>query len=155
MSILKNNESNNCKIEFKKDEEIYYKNHFKSHVKWIPGTIVHKLTNYLYKIRVNGIIRTAHINQIKKCHKLVRFNTITKYLHTNNNKDTDKAVELEEESDLDDVFYSPDQSEEEDSAESCSNNNKDNVKRKKKYKIVKEPVRKSERIKAIQIQTKK
>lgn len=146
ISILKN-----CKARFENNENIYYKNHFKTHVKWLPGFIMHKITNYLYKVKVNGVIRVAHVNQLKKCYKSVKFNTFAKCLRINNN---DNENDLEVDSNSEDVFYSPVPSEEENIQTSSSDENSDkiidtNIRRNYKKKNYEGPVRKSERIKSI------
>lgn len=53
-------------VEFKINDKIMYKNHFKDWVKWMPATIKQCLSNLRYLIDVNGQVRYVHVNQIRK-----------------------------------------------------------------------------------------
>lgn len=56
---------NNPKKEFKPFQKILYLNQFKDLVKWIPGYIKKRLSNFRYLVCINGTTRVAHINQLK------------------------------------------------------------------------------------------
>lgn len=53
-------------IEFEVGENIYYKNHLKDLIKWIPCKIVNKISKYVYSIELKRRVRIAHINQLRK-----------------------------------------------------------------------------------------
>ena len=53
-------------IEFEVGQNVFYKNHIKEIIKWIPCIIVNKKSTYVYTINLGGRIRTAHINQLRK-----------------------------------------------------------------------------------------
>ena len=52
--------------EYEEEEELYYKNHFKEHVEWIPAIVKKKISGLRYLISLNGVIRMVHKNQIRK-----------------------------------------------------------------------------------------
>ena len=54
---------------FESGENVYYKNHVKDIIKWIPCKIVNKKSVYVYTIELGGRIRTAHVNQLRKRYK--------------------------------------------------------------------------------------
>lgn len=56
-------------IFFKSNENVYYRNCFKNYLKWIPATVLQRISKVVYRIKVNGVERTAHCNQLKKCNK--------------------------------------------------------------------------------------
>lgn len=52
--------------QFKVGDKIYYLNHFKEIVRWIPATVKQILSNLRFLIEVNNTVRHVHRNQIKK-----------------------------------------------------------------------------------------
>ncbi|XP_050070353.1 uncharacterized protein LOC126558387 [Anopheles maculipalpis] len=54
---------------YKEEEEVYYKNHFKEYVRWIPAIIKKKISSLRYLISLNGVVRLVHANQIRKKYK--------------------------------------------------------------------------------------
>ena len=52
--------------EYEEEEEVYYKNHFKEHMRWIPAIVKKKISGLRYLISLNGVIRMVHKNQIRK-----------------------------------------------------------------------------------------
>ena len=50
-------------------EKIYYRNHFKNEVRWIPATYIKPLSTHTHSIMVKGSARTVHRNQFRKLQK--------------------------------------------------------------------------------------
>lgn len=96
--------------EYIKGEEIYYQNSFKNNVNWIPGKIVSKLTRCLYEVVVNGVKRVAHIQQLKKRYKKVRFSPFMTAFNNNSeninirSKDVNRSSSSEVDSDSEEYF---------------------------------------------------
>lgn len=61
----KSNPSDYPRKEFQASQKILYLNHFKDMVRWIPGYVLKKLSNYRYLVCINGNTKVAHINQLK------------------------------------------------------------------------------------------
>ena len=48
-----------------KGEEVLYRNHFKSYIKWLPAVVVGQRSPVVYVIKLRGQVRTAHVNQLR------------------------------------------------------------------------------------------
>lgn len=67
-------------VELFEKEKVYYLNHFKSYVKWIPALIMKKLSKVTYLISVNERIRMAHRDQLRKKERSDEINAKCKIL---------------------------------------------------------------------------
>lgn len=74
-------------VQFKKGEKVFYRNHFKSYLKWLPATVVRQLSRVVYVISLNNVYRTAHVNQIRyrKPATEINFNKIPSSQRNENN----------------------------------------------------------------------
>ncbi|XP_050088326.1 uncharacterized protein K02A2.6-like [Anopheles aquasalis] len=54
--------------QYEEEEGVYYRNHFKETVRWIPAVVKKKISRLRYLISVNGLVRMVHQNQIRKKH---------------------------------------------------------------------------------------
>lgn len=50
---------------FTAGEKVFYRNHFKEIVRWIPAVILQKLSPLTYLINVDGNVKMVHVNQIR------------------------------------------------------------------------------------------
>lgn len=50
---------------FNVGEKIFYRNHFKEIVRWIPAVVLQKLSPLTYLINVDGNVKMVHVNQIR------------------------------------------------------------------------------------------
>lgn len=67
------------KPTFSANDPIYYRNHFKNDVKWIPATYLKQLSRYTFLIRLNGNVRTVHRNQFREsqlCDKYPQYQNV-------------------------------------------------------------------------------
>lgn len=113
ISFRKNEQNNNCKknepkqksksIEdtiFKEGEHVYYRNHFKNWVKWIPAIVKKRVSSLTYLIDINGSIRFVQKNQLRypsandKHSPIVTLseNTHEPTITNNNNNELDDSV---------------------------------------------------------------
>ncbi|XP_058122770.1 uncharacterized protein LOC131293704 [Anopheles ziemanni] len=53
-------------VEYEEEESVFYRNHFKEHMRWIPAIVKKKISGLRYLISLNGIIRMVHKNQLRK-----------------------------------------------------------------------------------------
>ena len=56
----------NSPTDYVKGENVWYRNHFKELIRWIPCKVVKKLSALRYLIELGGNIRMVHINQIRR-----------------------------------------------------------------------------------------
>ena len=54
-----------------------YRNHFKDLVRWIPATIIKKVSYTTYTANINGNIRLVHKNQLRKLKRKLNYSYIT------------------------------------------------------------------------------
>lgn len=62
----KGKETSTANIEFKEGEKVWYRNHFKELIRWIPVTVIKKISSLRYVINLGGCVRVVHVNQIRK-----------------------------------------------------------------------------------------
>lgn len=55
-----------CEVKFKIGDRVFYKNHLKEMIKWIPCIITGRKSSFVYVINLKGNVRTAHVNQLRK-----------------------------------------------------------------------------------------
>lgn len=60
--IYKNNK---LFVIYKEREKVIYRNHYKEFIKWLPATVVKRLSKLIYVIKVNNGMRRVHCNQIR------------------------------------------------------------------------------------------
>lgn len=58
-------EFNIIKSKYKKGDNIFYRNHFKEYIRWIPAKVIEICSPLTYLINVNNKIRFVHQNQIR------------------------------------------------------------------------------------------
>ena len=51
-------------VVFHKNHKVFYRNHFKNDVNWIPATFVKEVSRNVFMILVSGKCKTVHRNQI-------------------------------------------------------------------------------------------
>lgn len=54
------------RISFKIGESVWYQNCFKNYMQWLPSILIKRESKMCYRIKVNGVEKLAHINQLKK-----------------------------------------------------------------------------------------
>lgn len=52
--------------KFVENDKIYYRNHFKNDVRWLPATFLKQISKHTYLIKLNGSVRMVHRNQFRK-----------------------------------------------------------------------------------------
>lgn len=52
--------------EFNKGSKVLYRNHFKDYIRWIPATVIERISKFTYTINVNNHVRFVHLNQIRE-----------------------------------------------------------------------------------------
>lgn len=63
---------------FIEKEEVLYRNVFSNYIRWIPGRIVKKISSIRYLVQVNGSLKHAHVNQLRKANiRQVQYGPIT------------------------------------------------------------------------------
>ncbi|XP_049294409.1 uncharacterized protein LOC125769645 [Anopheles funestus] len=62
----KNSTNKNVEESIHEGEEVYYRNHFKEIIRWIPAVIKKRISELVYLISINGIIRMVHKNQLRR-----------------------------------------------------------------------------------------
>lgn len=70
---MKESEVNVCKREqknqygeFRDGEHVYYLSHYTNGCKWIPGVVVGKTSNYIYKVKLESNTRLVHVSKLRK-----------------------------------------------------------------------------------------
>lgn len=53
------------KNKFTVGQNVMYRNHFKSHIHWIPATVLQIISKFTYLIRLNSNVRFVHEDQLK------------------------------------------------------------------------------------------
>lgn len=59
------NESKVIKSKFSKGDNVFYRNHFKEYIRWIPAKVIAICSPLTYLINVNNKVRFVHQNQIR------------------------------------------------------------------------------------------
>lgn len=64
--IPKKNNDNNVNLKsFSVGDNVYYRNHFKTWIKWIPAVVKKQVSPLTYLIEINGTVRFVQQNQIR------------------------------------------------------------------------------------------
>lgn len=52
--------------KFCQNEKVFYRNHFKNDVKWLQAVYLKQISQYTALIKLKGIVRMVHLNQLRK-----------------------------------------------------------------------------------------
>ena len=51
--------------KFVANQKIYFRNHVRSAIHWVPGTIIRQHSQFIYEVLVNNVPRLVHVSTLR------------------------------------------------------------------------------------------